>query len=103
MLEGAVVVAASPTRDALEGGGDAPPAVDGDGRIVALGAPGLLHKTVYGTRGFKACTVYGRTMENKMPTRVRLSPEAVAHMKALMASLPCPCAACQGVPTIGGF
>jgi hypothetical protein len=103
MFEGAVVVATSPARDALEGSGGASPAVDCDGRVVALGASGLLHKTVYGTRGFKPCTVYGDTMESKMPTRVRLSPEAVAHMKALMASLPCPCASCQGVPAVGGF
>lgn len=66
MLERPVVVAAAPPFDALEGGGGTSAAVDGDGGGVALRAPGLLHATVYGTSGFKACTVYGVPMERTL-------------------------------------
>ena len=59
MVEGAVFVATGPAADPDESGGLALAAVDRHGYGVALGASGLLHSAVYGTSGFKPCTVYG--------------------------------------------
>lgn len=59
-----MIVAAGPVLDALPGGLLAASAVNGDGDGPALGAPWLLHATVYGDRGFKPCTVYGASEAN---------------------------------------
>lgn len=72
-MERAVVVAPGPSLDALPGPVGTASAVERDGDVVALGAPGLLHATVYSAGGLKPCTVYSASMQCEAS---RLSPYA---------------------------